>query len=237
MRERSQKKELMDGPLEDPHLLYNNLRELIFINRWSSAYGALFQHLKKMIQRDGGSDLTLIDIGCGAGDFLWYIFKRKEQLGGKIHLIGLDAEPHAITYAKRRYPQMATEVEWIVSDYKSFLATDRKIDLLTCNLFCHHLSDEEITQLISTVNKKVGTGAIINDLHRHPLAYHSIKLLTRLFSSSEYTKNDAPLSVLRGFRKKEWKNLIDSAESKDSMKWEIGWKWAFRHVITAVRKR
>lgn len=227
----------MDGPLEDPEQLYENLEELIFINRWSSAYGSVFKYLKKMVQNTGDSDITLIDIGCGAGDFLWYIFQRKEELNCDLHLIGLDAEPHAISYAMERFPQMAKEVEWIVSDYKSFLATDRKIDLLTCNLFCHHLSDEDITQLISTVNQKAGMGAVINDLHRHPLAYYSIKILTRLFSSSEYTKYDAPLSVLRGFRRKEWENLLDTAESKDAMKWEIRWKWAFRHLITAVRKR
>nr|MBS0038081.1 methyltransferase domain-containing protein [Saprospiraceae bacterium] len=235
MKKRSQKKELMDGPLEDPKLLYHNLEELIFINRWTSAYGSVFKHLKKMIPGNGDREITLIDIGCGAGDFLWYIFQRKEELNCKLHLIGLDAEPHAISFARERFPSMASEVEWVISDYKSFLSTDREIDLITCNLFCHHLSDEEIIQFISTLQKKVREGAVINDLHRHPLAYLSIKLLTRLFSTSEYTKNDAPLSVLRGFRRKEWEDLIDSAGSKDAMNWEIRWQWAFRHLITFQR--
>ena len=51
-------------------------------------------------------------------------------------------------------------------------------------------------------------GFFINDLHRHPLAYHSIRILTSLFSKSYLVKNDAPLSVLRGFKKKELEDLL-----------------------------
>jgi hypothetical protein len=71
-------------------------------------------------------------------------------------------------------------------------------------------------------------GFFINDLHRHPLAYYSIKWLTRLFSKSYLVKNDAPISVERGFIKKEWENLCAMAGIKPL---SIQWQWAFRHLI------
>jgi hypothetical protein len=71
-------------------------------------------------------------------------------------------------------------------------------------------------------------GFFINDLHRHSLAYYSIKWLTALFSGSYLVKNDAPLSVARGFKKKEWDNIFKAAGISN---YKIQWKWAFRYLI------
>lgn len=73
------------------------------------------------------------------------------------------------------------------------------------------------------------TGFFINDLQRHPLAYYSIKWITSLFSKSYLVKNDAPLSVARGFTKKEWIEIFRSAGISN---FSIKWKWAFRYLIT-----
>jgi hypothetical protein len=78
------------------------------------------------------------------------------------------------------------------------------------------------------MNKNSKNGFFIGDLHRHWLAYYSIKFLTKLFSKSYLVKNDAPLSVQRGFTKKEWVILLKKAGIKN---YEITWCWAFRHLI------
>ncbi|MDB5252932.1 MAG: methyltransferase protein, partial [Flaviaesturariibacter sp.] len=75
-------------------------------------------------------------------------------------------------------------------------------------------------------------GFFINDLHRHPLAYHSIRLLTRAFSRSYLVKNDAPLSVLRGFSRSDWLRVLGRARISPV---GIQWKWAFRWLITSIK--
>ena len=74
-------------------------------------------------------------------------------------------------------------------------------------------------------------GFFINDLHRHPLAYYLIKWLTKLFSKSYLVKYDAPLSVARAFKKKEWEILLKDAGITN---YTIQWQWAFRYLITAT---
>ncbi|MCH5683887.1 hypothetical protein LWM68_06210 [Niabella sp. W65] len=69
--------------------------------------------------------------------------------------------------------------------------------------------------------------AFINDLHRHTLAWWSIKILTAIFSRSYLVKNDAPVSVLRGFRKREWQQLFKKAGIEAT----VSWQWAFRYLI------
>jgi hypothetical protein len=41
-------------------------------------------------------------------------------------------------------------------------------------------------------------------------------------------KHDAPLSVLRGFKKYEWKAMLAQAEIKQ---YSLKNKWAFRHQL------
>ena len=71
-------------------------------------------------------------------------------------------------------------------------------------------------------------GFFINDLQRHWLAYYLIHILTQLFSKSYLVKNDASLSVARGFKKLEWQSLFKKAEITHC---QITWKWAFRFLI------
>ena len=51
-------------------------------------------------------------------------------------------------------------------------------------------------------------GIVISDLIRHPLAYHGIRLLTRLATRNVMTLTDAPLSVRRTLTFKEWRELF-----------------------------
>ncbi len=70
-------------------------------------------------------------------------------------------------------------------------------------------------------------GFFINDLHRNPIAFYAIKILTGIFSSSYLVKNDAPLSVQRGFSKQDWLNIFERA----GLSPQISWEWAFRWLV------
>ncbi|HZK64528.1 MAG TPA: SAM-dependent methyltransferase, partial [Puia sp.] len=56
----------------------------------------------------------------------------------------------------------------------------------------------------------------------------AIRILTALFSRSYLVKNDAPLSVLRGFKKNDLVAILDKAGIRD---YSIRWQWAFRWLI------
>jgi hypothetical protein len=84
------------------------------------------------------------------------------------------------------------------------------------------------------MNENASVGFFINDLHRHPLAYHFIKITSKFFSKSYLVKNDAPLSVLRGFKKIEWKQLLRKAGLENA---SVKWRWAFRYLVTSEFKK
>jgi SAM-dependent methyltransferase len=220
---RSKRKELLDQdriPVED---LYVNLRELDFINRWLGGYNISFAALKKILKP--AKRYVLADIGCGGGDTLKGIIRWNQSRNYDLRLYGIDLKPACIQYARNQLAGHA--VQFICDDYRNIFSHLNKVDIIHACLFCHHLREEELIGLVkfALANQSV---LVINDLERNALAYYSIKILTRIFSKSYLVKNDAPLSVLRGFKRKEWLSILKKAGAR---KFSVRNKWAFRHEV------
>ena len=222
-KHRSEKKELLDAtdiPEED---LYQNLRELNSINRLLGGYTISFWALKKILSPS--HPVSLIDIGCGGGDTLQNIAQLAKKNNFPITLYGIDMKPVCIQYAQSRNIQ--NNVRYFCDDYKNLFLHLPKVDIIHASLFCHHLSEEELLDLLK-FSKHHKSTLIINDLERNAWAYYAIKFLTFCFSHSYLVKNDAPLSVARGFKKKEWKKLLEKAGIAS---YTLKNKWAFRHAL------
>lgn len=223
LNHRSYKKELLDGdniPEED---LFRNLKELDTINHLLGGYNISFSALKQILKKD--KTYTLVDIGCGGGDTLKRINSWKNKEGLKLNLVGVDIKPVCIKYSEQQ--NQNNGIKFICDDYRNSFKHVPQIDVIHACLFCHHLTEEEIIELIKfSIQHK--TMLVVNDLERNPIAYYAIKLLTKLFSNSYLVKNDAPLSVARGFKRKEWLEMIHKAGAK---KYVVKNKWAFRHQV------
>jgi len=220
----------MDGPLEDPEELYRNLKELVFINRFTANYSATFKKMSNLIPAYK-RELRVVDIGCGAGDWLNYLHQKSSKLPPQSQFTGLDFEPHAIEFAKTRFPKLKSSVNWRVGSLEDYISAGEPVDIACCNLLCHHLDEGEIVGMLRGLGRICKLGIMINDLERNWLAYESIRILTGLFSSSRYTRHDAPLSVKRGFKKAEWKGLLHRAFPEGNVDFSISNMWAFRHLI------
>jgi 2-polyprenyl-3-methyl-5-hydroxy-6-metoxy-1,4-benzoquinol methylase len=146
-------------------------------------------------------------------------------------LTGVDANGYIADYAAancRDYPEISFRKEDIFSP----AFAQQGYDVMVCSLFCHHFTDEQLVAMFRQMYHQARLGVIINDLHRHPLAYHSIHLLTSLFSKSYLVKNDAKLSVLRAFRKAELRELLAEA---GITRYRLKWMWAFRWQLVLLK--
>ena len=124
----------------------------------------------------------------------------------------------------RAYPEISFQQADIFSpDFRQ-----QPFDILTASLFCHHFSDEELTAMLAQWQQQAGLAVIVNDLHRHPLAYHSIGWLTRLLGGSRLVRHDAPLSVARAFTRPELHRLLAAA---GITRYRLRWRWAFRWQV------
>lgn len=232
--ERSYQAELIDELTLGGDVMAQTMRELKFINKWLGGNVVTTKGLdklyKKYITAHGNAGiLTIADMGCGGGDMLLLIANWARRRKIKVQLIGIDANDYTINYAKKNtsgYP----EISYQTLDVFSPQFRQLSFDIVTCTLFCHHFKDAQLIDLFSNLHKQTRIGIVINDLHRHWLAYHSIKYLTRWFSKSYLVKNDAKLSVLRSFREEDIRKIFSHTGFKHV---EIYWKWAFRWQVLA----
>jgi 2-polyprenyl-3-methyl-5-hydroxy-6-metoxy-1,4-benzoquinol methylase len=225
---RSNELELMDLPIESAVDLFINLKELTKINQLTGGPAVTFKAIKALAKKSK-RELHIVDIGFGGGDMLHHLLKHQNELPCPIKLTGIDLMPEAKTFALQAFPDLAKNVQLEICDYKDWFARGGKADIITAGLFCHHLSDEMLIDFFKDIKQNARLGAVINDLHRSPIAYYFIKAATSIFSKSRFTKNDAPLSVLRAFRRDDFRFLLDEAGIKN---YRLNWKWAFRFLLT-----
>jgi 2-polyprenyl-3-methyl-5-hydroxy-6-metoxy-1,4-benzoquinol methylase len=170
--------------------------------------------------------LHICEIGCGGGDNLHAIDRWLRSRKIYATYTGIDIKKECIEFARLQNPTLP--VKWITSDYRNVNFGNEKPDIIFSSLFCHHFTDEQLQEMFRWKAKQSTLGFFINDLQRNPLAYHSIRMLTSLFSRSYLVKNDAPLSVARGFHKDELVGLLRLAGLSNC---RVSWKWAFRYLV------
>ena len=225
---RSAATEIMDDLDCKGEVVDQTLHELDFINHWLGGNAVTLNGLKKLLSKvDSKKDISIVDLGCGSGEMLRLIAKQAKQEERNVNLIGIDANPNITSFAQNHssaYSNIGFEAQDIFS--KEF--QQRKFDVVLATLFFHHFDDDQLIAFFKQLKDQVKIGIVINDIHRHPLAYHSIRLLTKFFSKSSMVKFDAPLSVLRAFKKQELINILKKAGIEN---YSLKWRWAFRWQV------
>ena len=148
----------------------------------------------------------------------------------KLSLTGIDIKAECIAFAKSR-KSISVPVEWIINDYRK-ADFDKKPDIIFSSLFCHHFNNEELIFQIEVDEGKQQPLDFLLMTYKDTFSLIiPLKLLTTLFSSSYLVKNDAPLSVLRGFTAAELRDLVMQSQAANAT---IKWKWAFRYLVTFI---
>jgi ubiquinone/menaquinone biosynthesis C-methylase UbiE len=228
-RKRSTVIELMDDLNCSGDVVKRTLHELEVINKWLGGNAVTMDGLRYMVPKE--TEIVLADLGCGRGDMLLVIDAWAQRRGYKVRLLGFDANPNIIE-AARHQVKGNPRITFHAIDIFSPSFKDYSFDIVTGTLFYHHFTSAQLIDFFSALRRKARIGLLINDIHRHPLAYYSIKYLTRWFSRSPMVQFDAPTSVMRAFQKKELEEILLRAGFTDT---SIRWKWAFRWQAIAWR--
>jgi len=222
---RSSATEMMDDFTLEGVEFRDTLDKLEIINRFLGGNSVTIKGLKKLLYKQTKTKtITIIDLGCGHGDILRDVakFGRKNKYNFK--LVGVDANPDAIEYARelsKDYSELSFETIDIFSeDFKK-----QTYDVVLCTLFLHHFKNDQLISFLKTAIKKATIGGVVNDLHRHRIAYYLFKVIG-VFIKNKMVREDGLTSVLRAFKKKEIKTIL----TKVQVPFTIHWKWAFRYL-------
>lgn len=193
------------------------------VNQYLGGYRVVFSALKKVSIRN---HFHISDWGCGGGDVLRAIAKKTQKQNLELQFTGIDATPAAVNFANRK--NTSPQINYILADVLSEEISALKFDIVLSTLFTHHFKDEAWISLIKKMLNCSRRAVIIDDLHRHWFAYYAIKTITHIITRSRLARYDGPLSVLKGFKRKELESLLQKAGIKN---YNIKWMWAFRWRI------
>jgi ubiquinone/menaquinone biosynthesis C-methylase UbiE len=181
LNERARETEIMDDFGRPEHEFAAAYRELEIINRWLGGVRAI----ERFLPRE--ANLLVLDVAAGGCDVSEALLARM-----RLRIVALDLNSRGLKLAKRAWP--------VVGDALDLPFRDETFDLVMASLFFHHLSTTDCVTVLRQMWRLAKHRVLINDLHRHPIAYWSIRVLTALFSNSSMVRHDAPVSVRRAFR-------------------------------------
>lgn len=231
---RSEQIEIMDDLAASGPIIDVTLRELEIINLLLGGNYVTINGIARLLKNTSKENpISIADLGCGSGDILKLVrkFLRKNGLRGS--LTGIDANPNITQFAED-HTSDEDQITYEAINIFSEEFRHKKFDIILGTLFFHHFTNDELINFFRQLHNQVAIGIVINDIHRHWFAYHSIKLLTRFFSKSTMVKHDAPLSVMRAFKRSELESIVQRAGFEH---YTIRWMWAFRwQLIIDTRK-
>ncbi|GMK40915.1 hypothetical protein PCCS19_39710 [Paenibacillus sp. CCS19] len=231
LRYRAVRPELMDDHAKGGDSLREAHRHLQRLNGIFGAAGPIVYAVKQLWQEAGRPrQLSVLDIGCGAGDINRSLLRWAEQEGIDLQLTLGDLTEEACAEARDLYRD---EPRVTVRQLDLFALAPREADIVAASQLLHHFDEEQVVEAVAAMVRGSRIGCAIGDIHRHPVAWTAVWLTTRLVSRNRYIRHDGPLSVAKGFRAADWRRVGERLG--DGAKLDYSWRPLFRYACW-VRK-
>lgn len=212
---RSNRSELIDQPDQSAEVLEVALREIQWVNRHLAGWQVLRSCLPQLLQPIPlEQPVRVLDLGTGSADLPLAMARWGRAHGRSLSITAVDISAPILDFARR---EIGTEpsVQLVQADMRRLPFAARSFDLVTCSLFLHHFDPTGAVELLRIMARHARHAILVNDLHRHRIAYWSIQVISRLRRCSPMFRHDAPLSVLRAYRPRELQDLLRAAGLTD----------------------
>jgi hypothetical protein len=146
----------------------------------------------------------IADLGGGDGRFMLAVGKRLAKTWPGVTVMVADRQPIVSVETRARFVQLGWRCESLTGDVFATLPLI-KPDIVTANLFLHHLDGPLLAQLLALAAKRA-KGFVACEPRRSLLALLGARLVG-LLGANDVSRHDAVASVRAGFRGQELSNL------------------------------
>jgi ubiquinone/menaquinone biosynthesis C-methylase UbiE len=196
--------ELLDTDSGTPAEITASLLDLRNINSRFGGIATTEAMVQSVAQRRGSNTVSLLEVAAGSGYVPLRVKHRLANRGIRLQVTLLD---RAISHLSNGGKNLADGILTAVGDALALPFHDASFDVVSCCLFAHHLSPEEIVQFVNESLRVCRAAVLINDVVRHPLHLALIYAGMPLFHS-RITRHDAVASVRRAYTGKEMIEML-----------------------------
>ena len=217
--------ELLDSDCGTAAEVAGSLADLRGFNRRYGGISTTQAMVERVAEQCRVSSLSLLEVAAGSGDVPTAVSNRLEgQVRVQVTLLD-----RAASHLRNGEPPVAPAV---VGDALALPFRDGSFDVVSCGLFAHHLSPEEVVQFVKEGLRVCTTAVLINDLVRHPIHLALVYAAIPLYRS-RLTRHDAPASVRAAYTPSEMRELIARTSA---VRVEISRHYLFRMGVVAWKK-
>lgn len=175
------------------------LDDLRRINRFLGGHAATLRALRPHLDRKPpGETLRVLDVGTGEGDHPRAIVAEARRRGRHVRVVAIDRDPVVVALAREACAGIS-EIEVEAADATALAYGDGAFDVVTASLFLHHFDGDDARGVLAELARVAGRAVLVNDLRRHRVPWAFTAALGCLRVLSPMSRNDGPLSVLKGF--------------------------------------
>jgi ubiquinone/menaquinone biosynthesis C-methylase UbiE len=195
--------ELLDSDVCPASEVDVSLHDLCRVNRWFGGVATTRALIERVARRTGAQQFSLLDVASGSGDVPRIVTQHLAKRGIELDITLLDNVPSHLGF------RLDHASRALVADALALPFRDGQYDLVSCNLFAHHLEPMDLARFVDEALRVSRRAVLINDLVRHPahlaLVYAGFPLLR-----SPISRNDGVASVRRAYIPEEIREILSS---------------------------
>jgi len=222
--ERSMQAESLDSDARPPAAVAADYQQLARGNRLFFFSHPFVVHLPRLLGRENCRSLTLLDVGAGDGMLGRRLEEWAKRRGWCWEVTNLDINPHALA--------LNPGGRNVLGSALALPFPDARFDVVIASQMTHHLADTEVTTHFREAWRVARSAVMISDLHRNCFLLALVWLGSWPLCFSRAMRQDAVISVQRGFRLGEWRRQAEQAGILGAQVW----LYAATRIMLAAQK-
>ncbi|HWP42849.1 MAG TPA: methyltransferase domain-containing protein [Blastocatellia bacterium] len=208
--ERIYEEELLDAGAGTDDDVRESLLDIRRVNRLLGGVRVVVKAVEASLKQLPSAEVSLLDVGTGSADIPSTVARWCRSQGIKASIVAVDLSERNLRVARHGIG-ISPDVELVRADAFDLPFGPRSFDFVTASLFLHHFTDDDAVRLLARFASVARRAVIVNDLVRNLVPYYFIRMTGSLLIKSFLSRNDGPVSVLRGFTAGELHRLSERA--------------------------
>lgn len=205
--------ELLDAGEGTDDDVAGSLTDLRRINRFLGGRKVVLRAISSCLDGFGLERISLLDVGTGSADLPMAVAESCNARGLETFIAAVDISERNLRISRARLG-VSSAVQLVRADCMKLPFAARSFDFVTASLFLHHFRDDDVVRLLADFGRLARRAVIVNDLVRNLAPYYFTRIAGPILAASFLTRNDGPVSVLRGFTPDEMNDLAQRAGLK-----------------------
>jgi ubiquinone/menaquinone biosynthesis C-methylase UbiE len=160
--------EILDSDACSPEEAAAVLQVIAGVNRRFGGVATTQWMIERVAQRTGQNKISLLEVGAGLGELPGIVKKNLAPRGITLDVTLLDL---ALSHLPRRNgaSPYSHSMSGVVANGLALPFADGTFDVISCNLFAHHLTPDQLKLFLGEALRVSRRAVLINDLVRNPL--------------------------------------------------------------------